>query len=538
MKDELRVLLACTGQALGTAAVYLAQARAAPRAELAPDGEMEPTRLEARQVAGHALAWTATAVEALRQIRNWALRLDEAGAFGQAEALILETAFGEYLAQLAGGIPMAQGEFARPHEFGLDDGATTALRGGEAGRLLAGLAEARSRLGALMANAAAEGFGHIGLDDTTLDMIRDQVRRFAVRAVVPFAQEWHRQDQLIPLPLIEELAEIGVFGLTIPEQHGGLGLGKMAMCVVSEELSRGYLGVGSLGTRSEIAGGADSGLAAPSRKRAQLAAGNRRGRGCCRPQFSPNPVPAPISAAVADSGGARRRHSIGFTAHKTWITHGARSDLMTLLARTDPAERGYRGLSACFWRQKPRGSDAEPFPADGDERHRDPGARLPRHEGVRDRVSTDLPCRPTGLLGRGRRPGFQTADGDIRERPASRPRRAAIGVAQTAHRAGACAMRIERQSVRHDPLAAFPRVARQARADGGRDRWRRASSPIVAARRKGWRRDAAIIEAGMAKLLAARVAWCECRQCACRSTAATAMRWNVRSAGCCATRAS
>ena len=85
-------------------------------------------------------------------------------------------------------------------------------------------------------------------------MIRDQFRKFAEDEVEPFAHGWHERDELIPLPVIEHLAELGVFGLTIPEEFGGLGLSKEAMCIVTEELSRGYIGVGSLGTRTEIAG--------------------------------------------------------------------------------------------------------------------------------------------------------------------------------------------------------------------------------------------------------------------------------------------
>lgn len=73
--------------------------------------------------------------------------------------------------------------------------------------------------------------------------------------IAPQAQGWHRADVLIPDEVLRTLADIGVFGVTVPEAWGGLGLGKVAMCVVTEELSRGYLGVGSLGTRSEIAAG-------------------------------------------------------------------------------------------------------------------------------------------------------------------------------------------------------------------------------------------------------------------------------------------
>jgi (2S)-methylsuccinyl-CoA dehydrogenase len=79
------------------------------------------------------------------------------------------------------------------------------------------------------------------------------MRRFAEAEVEPHAHGWHLRNEYIPLSVVEQMAELGVFGLTIPEEHGGLGLSKVSMCVVSEELSRAYIGVGSLGTRSEIA---------------------------------------------------------------------------------------------------------------------------------------------------------------------------------------------------------------------------------------------------------------------------------------------
>ncbi len=86
-----------------------------------------------------------------------------------------------------------------------------------------------------------------------LEAIRAEFRRFVDSEVVPIAQDVHRRDVLIPMELLKKMGELGVFGLTIPEEYGGQGLGKVAMCVVTEELSRGYIGVGSLGTRAEIA---------------------------------------------------------------------------------------------------------------------------------------------------------------------------------------------------------------------------------------------------------------------------------------------
>lgn len=93
---------------------------------------------------------------------------------------------------------------------------------------------------------------YTGLEET-FETIRDQFREFGKEVVEPYAHQWHMDDVLIPDAVVKQMGEMGVFGLTIPEEFGGLGLGKTAMCVVSEELSRAYIGVGSLGTRSEIA---------------------------------------------------------------------------------------------------------------------------------------------------------------------------------------------------------------------------------------------------------------------------------------------
>ncbi|HEX2151852.1 MAG TPA: acyl-CoA dehydrogenase family protein, partial [Stellaceae bacterium] len=251
---ERNELFGATERALGAAEAVLRQARAHVLELVAPGGTLDAALIDREQTAVHGFAWMATYVEALRQIRGWASRLDASGELGEAERLILRVAFGEYLAQLAGGIAMSQAEIVRPYDLGLSEAEIAPLREGDAALLVAGLGEARSNLAALIAEGSPASFGRIVMDDPTLEMIRDQVRRFAERAVVPSAHEWHRADKLIPIEIIDELSALGVFGMTLPEEHGGLGLGKIAMCVVSEELSRAYIGVGSLGTRSEIAG--------------------------------------------------------------------------------------------------------------------------------------------------------------------------------------------------------------------------------------------------------------------------------------------
>ncbi|MFL5267792.1 MAG: acyl-CoA dehydrogenase family protein, partial [Stellaceae bacterium] len=358
MPSKQKALLAATGEALSTAEIYLAAARARLFAQVAPDGRLALDRLANEQIAAHSFAWMASYVTALRQLRVWAVRLDEAGLLGEIDALILEIVFGEYLAQLAGGVPMAQAEFARPQDLGLGESDIAPLRAGAAGALAAETVAARLRLGARLAETGEGALGNIGIDDADLDMIRDQVRRFAEREVAPNAQDWHRQDRLIPLPIVEELGAIGVFGMTIPDRYGGLGLGKLAMSVVSEELSRAYLGVGSLGTRSEIAGELirlNGTEAQKVRWLPQIASGKVLPTAVFTEPNTGSDLASLQTRAVRD-GAVYRVYGA-----KTWITHGARSDLMTLLARTDPAERGYQGLSM-FLAKKPRGSEEDPFP--------------------------------------------------------------------------------------------------------------------------------------------------------------------------------
>ncbi len=247
---DAQTLLARTAAAADAAEALQQQARETLRERLVEGGRVSGARLDQHQHAAHAFAWLATYAQALRQLHLWAGRLSADGALGEIERLILSIGFGEYLAQLAGGIPMSQGEMARPTDMGLD-----ADIGEDAGWLIrhGNTAETRARLATLLAEReGAASFGATGLDDE-FEMVRDQFRRFADERVVPHAHGWHMADELIPIEVIDEMAGLGVFGLTIPEAHGGFGMGKTAMCVVSEELSRGYIGVGSLGTRSEIA---------------------------------------------------------------------------------------------------------------------------------------------------------------------------------------------------------------------------------------------------------------------------------------------
>ncbi len=338
----------------------LEEARVVLSAELDAGGRISGKALEQHQYAAHGLSWLATYVDALREMARWAQRLDNKGRFGEMEALILQIAFGEYLSQLSGGIPMSQAEMVRLGDIGLGD--TGALETLPVRTLMRGNTDAaRKRLVALMIERdGVATFGDTGLDEE-YEMIRDQFRRFAEDKVVPYAHEWHLKDALIPMEILTEMGELGVFGLTIPEEYGGFGMSKTAMCVVSEELSRGYIGVGSLGTRSEIA--------------AELILGG--GTEAQKQQWLPKIASAEVLPTAvftepntgSDLGSLRTRavregDDYVVTGNKTWITHAARTDVMTMLVRTDPTTDNYAGLSMLL-AEKPRGTEDKPFPAEG-----------------------------------------------------------------------------------------------------------------------------------------------------------------------------
>ncbi len=225
------------------------------RERVTVDGRISSSRMEEEQRATHGLAWLATYVEALRQLDAYAQRLTESGRYGDLEDKIVQLGFAEYVAQIFGGIPMNQGEFVRLADLGISDDEVRSFRTADMDAVIAtgNTIEVREGLTELIrAQAGQSTFGDGGLDET-MEQIRNEMRKFAEDTVVPNAHEWHLKNEYIPLEVVSQMSELGVFGLTIPEEYGGLGLGKEAMCVVSEELSRAYIGVGSLGTRSEIA---------------------------------------------------------------------------------------------------------------------------------------------------------------------------------------------------------------------------------------------------------------------------------------------
>jgi (2S)-methylsuccinyl-CoA dehydrogenase len=492
-------LLARTAATLPAVDDILARAKDAVRATVTDDDRISGQRIEENQTAAHGLAWLATYAQSLHQMQGWAERLHEDGRFGEVEQLIHQIAFGEYLWQIYGGIPMSQGEIMRLQDIGLtqDDmrslmqpAVMTLTRSGNT-------QAARMRLVALMQEQSANiTVGASGLDDE-LEMIREQFRRFSIERVEPDAHDWHLKDELIPLEIIDEMAEMGVFGLTIPEEYGGFGLSKASMCVVSEELSRGYIGVGSLGTRSEIAAELILCGGTEEQKHKWLP-------GLAAAEILPTAVFTEPNTG-SDLGALRSRavrngDDWEVTGNKTWITHAARTHVMTLLARTDPDTTDYRGLSM-FLAEKTPGTEDNPFPTPGMT-----GGEIEvlGYRGMKEyELAFDgFAVKGENLLGGETGKGFkqlmQTFE-SARIQTAAR----AVGVAQSALDVGMQYAQDRKQFGK--TLINFPRVAGKLAMMAVEIMVARQLTYFSAHEKDNDRR--CDLEAGMAKLLGARIAW-------------------------------
>ncbi len=492
-------LLSLTKASLPPLEDILGKARASVATMVTENDRISPVLLEENQTAAHGLAWLATYVESLRQMQNWAEKLEADGKFGETEQLIHQIAFGEYLWQIYGGIPMSQGEILRLQDIGLTQDDQHALMAPELMTLTqsGNTQAARTRLVELMQEHSANiTVGNPGLDDE-LEMIREQFRRFSVTRVEPHAHDWHLKDDLIPMEIIEELAEMGVFGLTIPEEYGGFGLSKASMAVVSEELSRGYIGVGSLGTRSEIAaeliicGGTD---AQKEKWLPQIASAETLPTAVFTEPNTGSDLGALRTRAVKDGDDYR------ITGNKTWITHAARTHVMTLLARTDPETSNYKGLSM-FLAEKEPGTVDNPFPTDGMT-----GGEIEvlGYRGMKEyELGFDnFHVKGENLLGGKEGEGFkqlmQTFE-SARIQTAAR----AVGVAQSALDIS-MQYALDRKAF-GKPLIAFPRVSGKLAMMAVEIMIARQLTYFSAYEKDHDRR--CDLEAGMAKLLGARVAW-------------------------------
>jgi (2S)-methylsuccinyl-CoA dehydrogenase len=494
MTMSAQQILPLVRQAVVAAEKIQLVAKAGVREAVKKAGGMDNAQNEA-----HGFAWLSTYVEALRQMQRWAEGLASSNKLGEVETLLLLAGFGEYCAQIAGGIPMSQGEIIRMADLGVPAADVTRFTSGAVNDLIVdGTSQAvRKRLAQLIQeNAASITFGDVALDED-MNLIREQFRKFVGDRVAPHAHQWHLKDELIPLPVVKEMCELGVFGLTIPEEFGGAGLGKMAMCVVSEELSRGYIGVGSLGTRSEIAAELILGGGTAAQKQHWL------------PKIASGEVLPTAVFTEPNTGsdlGSLRTRAVRegdvwkVTGNKTWITHAARADVMTLLVRTNPNAPGYKGLSMLL-APKPRGTDANPFPAKGMT-----GGEIGvlGYRGMKEyEIGFDgFEVPHANLLGGEEGQGFKQlmiTFESARIQTAAR----AIGVAQSAMDLG-LRYALDRQQF-GKAIYNFPRVANKIVMMAVEIMIARQLTYFAAREKDAGRR--CDIEAGMAKLLAARIAW-------------------------------
>ena len=471
-------------QALAAAQAYRGAAEAALAERLAH------APIDREQRAAHGFAWVATTVAAFEATLEWA----ESGQNSNPlDAQIATLAFAEGIGQLVGGLPMGQNEIFRPADLGL----------GAAARQLAaacaGLLDAdHAALRADVAAALAEGhWPSETLHDADLDAIRDQFRRFTDAAIVPNAHGWHLANALIPDATVQAMADLGTFGVCIPEEYGGLGLSKLVMCIVTEELSRGWIGAGSLGTRSEIAGELIA-MGGTDAQKAEWLPRIASGEILPTAVFTEPDVGSDLGSLQTKA--RREDDDWVIDGAKNWITHAARSDLMTLLARTMTDAKGYAGLSMLLV-PKPRGTEADPFPAEGMG-----GSEIEvlGYRGMREyALQFDAMRAPADALlggeeGQGFKQLMRTFEG-ARIQTAAR----AVGVARRALELGldyALARKQFGKAIVH-----FPRVAdKLAMSLVDFVTARELSYAAARAKDGGKRCD---IEAGMAKLLGARAAW-------------------------------
>ncbi len=460
------------------------------------DSRIDNKLLEKHQFEAHGFAWFETYRIGLRETFNWYNSLKETNKASELEASIVIYAYAEYLSQMKNGIMISQSEMIRPSSLGLKDANFDFCDSSDIAELISlGLSEVPLTF---INDAIDNGiFPDLGLNDDTLNMIQDQFKKFTDEEIVPYANEWHLKDDLIPDDVLKKMADLGVFSIAIPEDYGGLGMGKVAMCVVTEELSRGFLAAGSLGTRAEIAGelirlgGTEE---QKTKYLPEIAAGNILTTAVFTEPNTGSDLGSLATRAQLDG------EDYVINGNKTWITHGARSDLMTVLARTDSDQKGYRGLSM-FLVEKPRGNCENPFPMDGMS-----GSEIEvlGYRGMKEyEIALDnIRVPKKNLLGEQEGKGFKQLMETFESARIQTAARA-VGVAQNAIELAIGYAKDRSQFGK--PIIKFPRIFKKLA-------WMIMETTVArqitlfSAREKDndVRCD---IEAGMAKLLAARVAW-------------------------------
>ncbi|MGO8997545.1 MAG: acyl-CoA dehydrogenase family protein [Polyangiaceae bacterium] len=456
-------------------------------------------KLDREQLGAHALAYLMTEYEAARGLNKWAGDVAHTKEGGTYEHLVAETYLAELVRSLRGGIDLGQTETIPLSELGIGEDIVAQTIGQSALAKWADDHTSSERYLEIAAFAREKGGGALGLTDETLVASQREFRKFVDREVKPIAQEIHRKDILIPLDLVTKLSELGVFGLTIPEEYGGLGLGKIAMCVVTEELSRGYIGVGSLGTRAEIAAELILGGGTEAQKKEwlpRIAAGEVLPTAVFTEPNNGSDL-AHIQSRATKEGGVWKVRG-----QKTWITHACRADLMTLLVRTKPEDPGYGGLSMFLAPKTRTGEGGQPEFVDwgltGTE------IKVLGYRGMKEyELSFDGFEVPEGaLLGGVEGQGFKQLMATFESARIQTAARG-VGIAQAALEEALSYAQARVQFGK--PIFEFPRVARKiARIVCRTQAARQLSYYAAKMKDSGKRCD---LEAGMAKLLATRAAW-------------------------------
>ncbi len=460
------------------------------------EGRISSSLLEKVQYKSHGYAWFETYRISLRELLQWYKRLSATNKNSPLDALVLAGGFSEYLMQIKNGIMMSQSEIIRPEDLGLaseDFGFFNEENVSEV--INYGLSEDLKN--EIVKYLCQGNFPSLGLGDETLEMIQDQFKKFTDEEIIPEANEWHLADKLIPDEILSKMSDLGVFSIAIPEEYGGLGMGKVAMCVVTEELSRGFLAAGSLGTRAEIAGELIRLGGTEEQKQKYLpkiASGETLTTAVFTEPNTGSDLGSLSTRAVLNDG------EYTINGNKTWITHGARSDLMTVLARTNSDEKGYKGLSM-FLVEKPRGNCEKPFPMDGMS-----GSEIEvlGYRGMKEyEIALDnIKVSKENLLGEKEGMGFKQLMETFESARIQTAARA-VGVAQSA--LDISLQYAKDRSQFGKPIVEFQRIAMKLALMVIETTIARQIT-LFSAREKD-NDERCDIEAGMAKLLAARVAW-------------------------------
>lgn len=299
--------------------------------------------IDAAQVHCERLAYAATELAAAKALLAYAQNAAQQGH----RDTVLEEMAGVFAAEVAQ--RLVGNVDAHRDEFGLDDEVLNKTLGAGATKVQIRAALSDVRVQAIGRHVIQQrGANHSWLEGEIAQMTRDSVRQFAEAEVAPIAEHIHRHDDLIPDAIISKMSELGFFGMSVPEEFGGQGMGNLPMIITTEELSRCSLAAaGSLITRPEILTKAllKGGTVAQKRKwLPPIAAGAIMvGISVTEPDTGSDVASVKCRADAAEVGGKKGYLINGA---KAWCTFAGRANVLAVLARTDPDfKKGARGLS-------------------------------------------------------------------------------------------------------------------------------------------------------------------------------------------------